>query len=140
MPWTALTSMPVEVTLTGVELVLSNRKGEANYAVRSRAVGAVDHAQQQNANLEISAQEVGSSHSGSLAAVFRLFIRRSYHVHFKFSFKLTAPADELRNEAKKQANGADADADEGWVQSLITRIAANVSLELRGLTVKYAEV
>ncbi len=59
VPWTALTSMPVEVTLTGVELVLSNRKGEANYAVRPRAVGAVDHAQQ-NANLEISAQEVGS--------------------------------------------------------------------------------
>ena len=46
----------------------------------------------------------------------------------------------MRNEAKRQANGADADADEGWVQSLITRIAANVSLELRGLTVKYAEV
>ena len=51
-------------------------------------------------------------------------------------------ADELRSEAKRQANanGADPDADEGWVQTLITRIAANVSLELRGLTVKYAEV
>jgi hypothetical protein len=49
-------------------------------------------------------------------------------------------SDELRSEAKKQANGADPDADEGWVQTLITRIAANVSLELRGLTIKYAEV
>jgi hypothetical protein len=53
-------------------------------------------------------------------------------------------AEELRKasaaEAAAAGAAADPDAEEGWAQSLIMRIAANVSLDLRGLTLKYVEV
>ena len=97
VPWTALTSRPVEVTLTGVEIVVS-RVGVHHPAAARRtvALAAADTSQP-----ELSAQE----------------------------------AEELRRAAS-----ADADADETWFQSLITRIAANVSVKLNHFSVRYVQV
>lgn len=97
VPWTALTSRPVEVTLTGVEIVMNRVSAHQPAAVRRTvALAAADTSQP-----ELSAQE----------------------------------AEELRRAAS-----ADADADETWLQSLITRIAANVSVKLNNLSVRYVQV
>ncbi len=54
--------------------------------------------------------------------------------HFDTDF----PSDEIQKAAKSEGV-AEADADEGWVQSLITRILANISLTINGISLKYVE-
>ncbi len=104
VPWASLTASPVEITLSGMECVVTDRRHDAVYMSRARMAAA--------------AAAASAAHDAHAAT------------------EPVLEAEELKRAAKSQGV-SEAEADEGWVQSLITRIGANVSLIINDISIKY---